>query len=217
LVRQNEPPSFWNDARKLSLIVGLVSGLNYLHNEGIVHRRLKPTDVIMMENGSFLINDIATSILEDYNYTRASQVGSPSYIAPEVYADEQDGNKMQDPKTDVFSFGLILYDVLTDQKVFPSAMTAAMIMRRAMSTRPNDRPVIPLLIHPVLRELITRSWNPTTTQRPTMDDLWTQMRDVGFRLFPTVTVTIGPSPVSSDDPLNKTKCKADARAPTPPV
>jgi hypothetical protein len=210
LVRQNNPPSFWNDATKLRMIVGLVSGLNYLHNQGIVHRELKPTDLIITENGSLLISDITTSILEEHNYTRASQVGGPSYMAPEVYDDEQDATKMRDPKADIFSFGLILYELLTHQKVFPSAMSAAMIMCRAMSTRPNDRPKIPSFIHPVLRELITQSWNAATTKRPMMDTLWKRMRDVEFNLFPNVTVTIGPRPVRSDDPTKKSKCETDA-------
>jgi [calcium/calmodulin-dependent protein kinase] kinase len=71
LVRQNPPPSFWNDATKLGMIVGLVSGLNYLHHQGIVHRELKPRDLIITENGSLVISDITTSILEEHNYTQA--------------------------------------------------------------------------------------------------------------------------------------------------
>jgi serine/threonine protein kinase len=138
-------------------------------------------------------------------------------MAPEVYDDEQDKNKMRDPKTDVFSFGLILYELLMHQKVFPSNMSAAMIMRRAMSARPNDRPNIPSFIHQVLRELIIWSWNPVEKKRPTMAVLWKRMRDVGFNLFPNVTVTIGPPPVRSDAPMKKTECEADGRAPTPRV
>jgi serine/threonine protein kinase len=194
-----------------------VSGLNYLHHQGIVHRELKPSDLIIFENGSLVISDITTSILEEHNFTRASQVGGPSYMAPEVYDDEQDGNKIRDPKTDIFSFGLILYELLMHQKVFPSSMSAATIMLRAMSTMPNDRPNISSLIHPILRELITRSWNPAPTKRPMMDTLWKRMRDVGFNLFPNVTVTIGPPPVTSDESMKKTECEADPRAPIPPV
>jgi serine/threonine-protein kinase len=196
LVRQNNPPSIWNDATKLGMIVGLVSGLNYLHNKGIVHRELKPTDCIIAENGSLLISDITTSFFEEHNYTRASQVGGPSYVAPEVYDDQQDRTKVRDPKTDVFSFGLILYELLTHQRVFPLRMSGQMIMRRAMSVRPNDRPNIPSYIHPILRELITRSWNPAAQKRPTMETLWKPMQEVGFKLFLNVSVTIRPTPDS---------------------
>jgi serine/threonine protein kinase len=189
LIRQNNPPNFWNDATKLRMIVGLVSGLNYLHNQGIVHRELTPTNCIIAENGSVLISDILTSNLEKHNYTRASQVGGPSYMAPEVYEEKQDGADVPDPKTDVFSFGLILYELLTHQRVFPSAMAAPMIMRRVSRIGPKDRPTIPSFIHPVLRELITRSWNPAKEERLRMDILWEHMREVGFQLFPNVEVT----------------------------
>jgi serine/threonine protein kinase len=208
LVRQNTPPSFWNDATKFRMIVGLVSGLNYLHHQGIVHRELKPTDLLITENGYVLINDITASILEEHSYTRASQVAGASYMAPEIYDSVPREERIYDPKSDAFSFGLILYELLTHQKVFPSAMSAAMIMRRAMSTRPNDRPNIPSFIPPALRELITRSWHPATKERPTMDTLWKHMRDIGFKLFPNVSVTVGPLPVTSDAPMNTTKCDA---------
>jgi hypothetical protein len=91
-------------------------------------------------------------------------------------------------------------ELLTHQRVFPSKMSAAMIMRRALSTMPNDRPMIPsYYLHPVLRELITRSWNPAATKRATMDALWKRMQDVGFNIFPNVIVTIDPSPMSPDE------------------
>jgi serine/threonine protein kinase len=168
--------------------VGLVSGLIYLHNNGIVHRELKPRDLIVEEDGSLRICGYATSILEEHRFTRASQVGGPSYMAPEIYEDRCDGPKIRDPKSDVFSFGLILYELLFCSRVFPASMSAAVIMRRAMSTRPSDRPKIPPGIHAVLREMIIRCWIATTTKRPTMEDLWKRMREVGFRLFPDLEV-----------------------------
>jgi serine/threonine protein kinase len=204
LVRQNNLPSFWNDATKLRMIVDFVSGLNYLHQNEIVHGELKPTDLIIAENGSLLISDYVTSILEEYNYTRAPQVGPSSYLAPELYCPVTDGTRIDDPKSDVFSFGSILYELLTHQRVCPSAMSPAMIMRRAMRTTPNDRPNIPSSVHPFLRYLITRCRNPAPAKRPTMDALWKSMRDVGFSLFPNVTVTTGPTCTSTGNLANAT-------------
>jgi serine/threonine protein kinase len=145
-VCRNDAPRIWNDSTKLRMIVSLVSGLSYLHNHGIVHLELKPRDLIVC--------GYATSILEEHKFTRASQVGGPSYIAPEIYEDRPDGVKARDPKTDVFSFGLILYELLCGVKMFPLSMSAAVIMRRAMNGRPSDRPTIPDGLHPVLRDMI---------------------------------------------------------------
>jgi serine/threonine protein kinase len=194
-VRRNNPPSFWSDATKVRMIVSLVSGLRYLHNNGLVHRELKLTDLIVDDDGSLLICGYLTSMLEDHHLTRASQVGAPSYMAPEVYEDDQDdrdGGRVRDPKTDVFSFGLILYEFLCGEKVFPSVMSAAAIMRRAISTRESDRPRIPESIHPVLRELISRSWMATLAKRPTFETIWKRLREMGFKIFARVDVQILP-------------------------
>jgi serine/threonine protein kinase len=191
-VRLNDPPPFWSDTTKLRMIVSLIAGLNYLHNKGIVHRELKPTDLIVESDGSLRICDYATSVLEEHKFVRASQVGGPSYMAPEIYDDEHDGLKLRDPKTDVFSFGLIAYELLCGQRIFPSSMSAATIMRRAMSTRASDRPVIPDSLHPILRELMTRSWVPTATKRPSLETLWKRMRSVRFKLFPSVQLDFVP-------------------------
>jgi hypothetical protein len=187
-VRRNDPPAFWNDSGKLRMIVGLVSGLDYLHGRGIVHRELKPADPIVESDGSIRICGYATGALEEHRFIRASQVGGPSYMAPERYDEAEDGAKFRDPKRDVFTFGLILYEIVCDHKVFPSTMSAAVIMRRAMSCRPSDRPVIPSDTHPVLRELISRSWIPIAQKRPSFETLWKRMRDCGFKLFPAADV-----------------------------
>jgi hypothetical protein len=65
-------------------------------------------------------------------------------------------------------------------------------MRRAMSSRPNDRPKIPDGVHSVLRDMIKRCWIPTAAERPTLESLWKQMKDNGFKLFPDIDVSIEP-------------------------
>jgi serine/threonine-protein kinase len=189
-VRLNDAPHFWNDCGKLRMIVSLVSGLHYLHRRGIVHRELKPTDLIVEDDGSIRICGYATSVLEEHRFIRASQVGGPSYMAPEIYDDEHIVAKVRDPKTDVFSFGLILFEIVCGHRVFPSNMSTAVIMRRVMSARPGDRAVIPSSVGPVIRDLILRSWVPLAQKRPTIEALWKQMRDAGFKLFPSVDVRL---------------------------
>jgi serine/threonine protein kinase len=199
-VRRNDPPPIWSDATKLWMILSLASGLIYLHFRGIVHRELKPTDLIVEKDGSLRICGSATSVLEEHKYARATQVGGPSYMAPEVYNDEAEGVKVRDPKTDVFSFGLILYELLCGGKVFASSLSAAAIMRRAMSARASDRPMIPASVPPVLREMIQRSWIPEPSRRPTMEWHWKRMRELGFRVIPGVTVSIARGPAGSGGP-----------------
>jgi serine/threonine protein kinase len=191
-VHRNEAPWFWNDAGKLRMIVSLICGFQYLQSQGVVHREVKPSDLIVQDDGTIRICGYLTSILEEHRYTRASQVGAPSYMAPEVYEERENEQKSRDPKTDVFSFALILYELLCGQRVFPPSASAAVIMRRAMSARAADRPVIPNGLHPILRELIGKSWFPAPSKRQSFEAMWTRLRDAGFKVFPTVDVYFRP-------------------------
>jgi serine/threonine protein kinase len=191
-VRRNDPPPIWDDAGKLRMIVSLISGFAYLHSQGVVHREVKPSDLIVQPEGSIRICGYLTSVLEEHKFTRASQVGAPSYMAPEVYEDRENEQKSRDPKTDVFSFALILYEILCVQRVFPPTCSAAVIMRRAMSAKAADRPVIPAGWHPILRELVAKGWVPAPSKRATFGAMWKRLRDVRFEIFPTVAIVFTP-------------------------
>jgi serine/threonine-protein kinase len=186
-VRRNDPPVIWDDAGKLRMIVSLISGFAYLHRQGVVHREVKPSDLIVQPDGSIRICGYLTSVLEEHKFTRESQVGAPSYRAPEIYEGDQ---QSRDPKTDVFSFGLILYEILCTQRVFPPTSSPAVIMRRAMSEKEADRPVIPRGVHPVLRELIATSWVPTASTRQSFEVMGNRLREVQFAVFPAASFSV---------------------------
>jgi serine/threonine protein kinase len=182
-VHEHDPPSGWGDGMKLRMIVSLVYGLRYLHDNGFVHRELKPTDLIVQENGDIRIDGYLTSHLEEERFIKASHVGGPSYLAPETY-DEMDGRKVRNPKTDVFSLGLILYEILFGTKVFPATMSAAVIIRKAGSAKAGDRPVISKHISQLLRDIITKCWASAAAKRPTLETIWNEMHTAHFQLFP---------------------------------
>jgi serine/threonine protein kinase len=192
-VRRNDPPLMWNEAGKLRMIVGLLSGFQYLHSQGVVHREVKPSDLIVESDGSIRICGYLTSVLEEHKFTKASQVGASSYMAPEVYEDRENEQKSRDPKTDVFSFVLILYEILCGQPVFPPTCSAAMIMRRAMSAKASDRPVLPSTLPPILRDFISKSWVPAPSKRLMFEWMWKRLQDVKFNVFPNVEVKTIPT------------------------
>jgi hypothetical protein len=113
-------------------------------------------------------------------------------MAVEIYDDDHDILRQRDLTNDVFSFGLIVYEILCEQRVFPSSTSATMIIRRAVSTRASDRPMIPDNIHSIRRELMTRSWVPTARRRPSLQTLWKRMRGQRFNLFPSVKAVFVP-------------------------
>jgi serine/threonine protein kinase len=194
-VERNDPPAFWNDAGKLRMILSIVSGLQYLHSQGVVHRELKPSDLIVSDDGSIEISDYLTSFFEDKKYTRTSKVNTPLYMAPETYEDKSQMNKNRDPATDVFLFALILFEIVFEEKVFPAILSAAVIMQKAKGSprgqlKVGDRPLIKPTLHQILREMISRGWSPQLEKRPTFEEMWKKLQGVKFRVFPNVDVLI---------------------------
>jgi serine/threonine protein kinase len=196
-VEREDFPDFWTETGKLCMSLSIISGFQYLHSEGSVHRELKPSDLIVSEDGSIEISDYLTSFLEEKKYTRASQVGSPSYMAPEIYEDSPQITTKRDPTTDVFSFALILFEMLFGSKVFPASLSAAIIMRRAMGSnrgqlKAGDRPVIGNTAHRLLQEMISRGWSQRPDKRPTFEEMWMKLQEVGFKVFLSVEVQFFP-------------------------
>ncbi|KAJ7277827.1 kinase-like domain-containing protein [Mycena rebaudengoi] len=115
--------------RRLSLIFGIGTGLNYLHDQGIVHGDMKPSNVLIDDDETPLICDFGISqLLGSRGYTTAS-VGTRAYIAPEL---RDKFLRQQRPETgawttkesDMYSFGILVLEVLSSvpkTEVNPSA------------------------------------------------------------------------------------------------
>lgn len=91
------------------IVCGILEGTSHAHQQGIVHLDLKPSNIMIAENGQPLIMDfgIARSITQDS--VKNSQInGTPSYIAPEILA-----GKDATPSADLFSLGVILHELVT--------------------------------------------------------------------------------------------------------
>jgi hypothetical protein len=113
-------------------------------------------------------------------------------MAPEVYEDRENERKSRDPKTYVLSFVLILYEILSLRWVFHPTCSAAAIIRRAMSAKASDHPVIPVDLPVVLRDLIAKSWLSAASKRQCFDGMWQRLRKVGFKVFLTVEAEFVP-------------------------
>ncbi len=109
----------------------LVTGLQYAHACGIVHRDIKPDNLIFTPDGTLKIMDFGVARLESSSLTMAGSVmGTPSYMAPELFSGEE-----IDQRSDLFSAGIILYQLLTGRKPFSgSSMTA--IMHQVVNVMP---------------------------------------------------------------------------------
>ena len=116
-------------------LAGLVAGVSHLHERGIVHRDLKPANVYR-ENGTVKVGDVGLSkkLGSDRRGAHTQSVGTVYYMAPEV-AKGQYG-----PEVDVYSLGIMLYELLTGRVPFLGETTAEVLMKH-LTAQPNLSPL----------------------------------------------------------------------------
>lgn len=105
--------------KALSVAAQIARGLSVAHRQGILHRDLKPSNVIIAEDGQVKLLDlgVAGTLQQDTQLTSVGQVwGTPQYMAPEQFTGEA-----QSPATDVYGLALLLYEMLTGERLFMSA------------------------------------------------------------------------------------------------
>ena len=120
---EQQPPLTLDD--KLDIVAQLCAGLGYAHSQGVVHRDVKPANVFILEDGSVKLLDFGIAKLSSSTLTRQGDVvGSAPYMSPEQVAGTQD----LDGRSDVWSTGVLLYELLTGRKPFDGdALTTVIV------------------------------------------------------------------------------------------
>jgi len=101
--------------RALSIAAQVAEGLAYAHERGVVHRDIKPANIMVPESGAVKITDFGIARMRTSNVQTQTgmMMGSPKYMSP-----EQVIGKRADHRTDIFSLGVILYEMLTGAAPF---------------------------------------------------------------------------------------------------
>jgi len=108
----------------------VLTGLAFSHARGIVHRDIKPANVMISSDGRAKIADFGIARIESSSMTQAGTVmGTPAYMSPEQFM-----GQTVDARTDIYSCGVLLYQLLTGERPFEGGMTA--IMHKALHTDP---------------------------------------------------------------------------------
>ncbi|MGD9364984.1 MAG: serine/threonine-protein kinase [Desulfobacteraceae bacterium] len=98
----------------LSIIADVAAALDYAHNQGVIHRDIKPANIMLLEDGRVKVTDFGIALVVDASKTRTGIVmGTPNYMSPEQVA-----GQTPDGRSDLFSLGIVLYELLAGAKPF---------------------------------------------------------------------------------------------------
>lgn len=145
----------------LYFVMQILRALQHAHDKGIVHRDIKPQNIMLLENGSIKVTDfgIATFSRGETKTMSGSAIGSVHYISP-----EQAKGSMTDAKSDIYSVGVVLYEMLTGSLPFQSdnAVSVAVMQVQKQPKNPRSiRPDIPI----GLEQIIMRAMQKNPAER----------------------------------------------------
>lgn len=165
IMEEVDGPSFqqrWKELPipgRLATIASVAEALDYAHHQGIIHRDLKPGNILMTRDDRPKLSDFGLSVLMEQEQETGVARGTPLYMSP-----EQAKGKKLDPRSDLYSLGVLLYESATGEPPFrgnPMAIMAQQVnvepprprslnpeisegledlIRRLMAKAPGDRP-----------------------------------------------------------------------------
>ena len=117
------------------LIANVASTVQKLHADGMTHADLKPTNILITENGEPVLADFGLAFTDDsFSRVRGTTFGSKAYMAPELLS-EGFSSKAQSQKADIWSLGIILYELLTESRPTKTQEDRVKLLEKLASDR----------------------------------------------------------------------------------
>ncbi len=138
----------------------LCGGLAAVHERGVLHRDLKPANIMLDEHGEVRITDFGIAALTG-ELDRREISGTPAYMSPE----QLEGDELT-AKSDIYSLGLVLYELFTGKKAFEAASLPELLRLRRSDTTPTSLSHIVPELDPLIERVIFRCLERDPAKRP---------------------------------------------------
>jgi serine/threonine protein kinase len=179
VLNSDPKPGWWNGTSMMIIVIGIVLGMMEAHKKGICHGNLKPSNVLL--DGEHLVR------VSDFGSLEWEKAGVKKELRNEFYADQgmvEDDDEDVDIERDVYSFGMILYELEMLGKGLPDVIKRIAFNKILSGTRPE----LPRDLKDWIRDLIDDCWDLNLKHRPSFERIFGVLRDHNFEGFGGVEV-----------------------------
>jgi serine/threonine-protein kinase len=151
----------------LDIITHVADALGYAHSKNVVHRDIKPANIMMLKDtGEIKVTDFGIARITSSSRTKTGVIlGTPSYMSP-----EQVSGRKVDGRSDIFSLGIVLYEMLSGQKPFASEDMTSLMYQITREKHPSAREINPK-IPPIVEKIIDKALDKDVSKRYQKADL----------------------------------------------
>lgn len=165
----------FTSTKKYIILLGIALGMKFLHFKGVIHRDLKPDNVLLDDSLYPKISDFGCSFVspeEIFDQLLNEEVGTPIYMAPEIFNEEYFTHMI-----DVYAFAFLAYELITGNKPFTEYSNQFQLFNDVIA---GKRPDLTKL-DPVLQTFLSKCWNQKYSERPSFGQIVAEIMQPEFK------------------------------------